>query len=92
MIFRAYYIPETCVHSVEEQLVSFESMSELVDYYNRSTDMLLYAKEVIDSEIIAQIHSNFRKSIIKYKYRNFYRKFQILSSKYVLSCSISPHY
>ncbi len=52
MIFRAYYIPETCVHSVEEQLVSFESMSELVDYYNRSTDMLLYAKEVIDSEII----------------------------------------
>jgi len=52
MIFRAYYIPETCVHSVEEQLVSFDSMSELIDYYNKSPDVLLYAKEVIDSEVI----------------------------------------
>lgn len=59
MIFRAYYIPETCVHSVEEQLVSFESMSELIDYYNKSTDVLLYAKEVIDSEVIESFEERY---------------------------------
>ena len=59
MIFKAYYIPETCVHSVEEQLVSFESMSELVDYYNKSTDALLYAKEVIDSEVIESFEERY---------------------------------
>jgi hypothetical protein len=59
MIFRAYYIPETCVHSVEEQLVSFESMSELIDYYNKSTDALLYAKEVIDSEVIESFEERY---------------------------------
>lgn len=59
MIFKAYYIPETCVHSVEEQLVSFESMSELIDYYNKSTDALLYAKEVIDSEVIESFEERY---------------------------------
>lgn len=59
MIFKAYYIPETCVHSVEEQLVSFESMSELIDYYNKSTDALLYAKEVIDSEVMESFEERY---------------------------------
>ena len=59
MIFKAYYIPETCIHNVEEQFVSFESMNELVDYYNRSTDVLLYAKEVIDSEVIESFEQRY---------------------------------
>lgn len=61
MIFKVYYIPDGYDHRVVEELASFDSKSELVDYYKRSADCLVFAKEYVGTEDIMDFEERYLK-------------------------------